>query len=86
MSFWNKVGKAALSVGEYAAKEAKNQYDAAKERTAEYADEMPKLRDDQLAEIALNEYLKKSSPLRVIAARKELKKRGFETLEDIRQI
>lgn len=41
MSFWNKVGQVAKAAGEYAAKEAKIQYDDARERSAQYAEEMP---------------------------------------------
>ena len=84
MSFWNKVGQAAKVAGEYAAKEAKNQYDDAKERSAQYAEEMPDMSDRQLAKIVLTEANK--SPMKVMAARKELRSRGYETLDDIKSI
>jgi len=84
MSFWNKVGEAAKAAGEYAAKEAKNQYDEAKERSSQYAAEMPDMSDRQLARIVLTEANK--SPIKVMAARKELRSRGYETLDDIKNI
>ncbi len=84
MSFWNKVGQAAKTAGEYAAKEAKNQYDGAKERSAQYAEEMPDMNDRQLAKIVLTEASK--SPLKATAARRELRSRGYETLDDIKSI
>ena len=84
MSFWNKVGQAAKVAGEYAAKEAKNQYDGAKERSAQYAAEMPDMNDRQLAKIVLTEASK--SPVKVVAARRELRSRGYETLDDIKSI
>ena len=84
MSFWDKVGQAAKAAGEYAAKEAKNQYDDAKERSTQYAAEMPDMGDRQLAKIVLNEANK--SPMKVMAARRELRSRGYETLDDIKNI
>jgi len=84
MSFWNKVGQAAKAAGEYAAKEIKNEYEGAKERSAQYADEMPDMSDRQLAKICLTESQK--SPLKAMAARKELKNRGYETMEEIKSI
>ena len=84
MSFWNKVGQAAKAAGEYAAKEAKNQYDEAKERSSQYAAEMPHMSDRQLARIVLTEANK--SPMKVMAARKELRSRGYETLDEIKNI
>lgn len=84
MSFWNKVGQVAKAAGEYAAKEAKIQYDDARERSAQYAEEMPEMSDRQLARIVLNEANK--SPMKVMAARKELRNRGYETLDDIKNI
>ncbi len=84
MSFWDKVGQAAKTAGEYAAKEAKNQYDGAKERSAQYAEEMPDMNDRQLAKIVLTEASK--SPLKATAARRELRSRGYETLDDIKSI
>jgi hypothetical protein len=84
MSFWNKIGQAAKTAGEYAAKEAKNQYDGAKERSAQYAAEMPDMSDRQLAKIVLTEASK--SPLKATAARRELRSRGYETLDDIKSI
>ena len=84
MSFWNKVGQVAKTAGEYAAKEAKSQYADAKERSAQYADEMPNMSDRQLAKICLTEFQK--SPLKATAARKELRNRGYETMDDIKSI
>lgn len=84
MSFWNKVGQVAKAAGEYAAKEAKNQYEGAKERSAQYAEEMPNMSDRQLAKICLTEFQK--SPLKATAARKELRNRGYETMDDIKSI
>ncbi|MCO8055713.1 hypothetical protein [Acinetobacter towneri] len=84
MSFWNKVGQVAKAAGEYAAKEAKTQYEGAKERSAQYAEEMPDLSDRQLAKICLTEAQR--SPIKAVAARKELRNRGYETMEDIKSI
>ena len=55
MSFWNKVGQVAKVAGEYAAKEIKNEYEGAKERSSQYSQEMPELSDKQLANIILTE-------------------------------
>lgn len=84
MSFWNKVGQVAKVAGEYAAKEIKNEYEGAKERSSQYSQEMPELSDKQLANIILTEASR--SPLKLIAARKELRSRGYETMEDIERI
>lgn len=84
MSFWNKVGQVAKTAGEYAAKEAKSQYEGAKERSTQYTDEMPNMNDRQLAKICLTEFQK--SPLKATAARKELRNRGYETMDDIKSI
>lgn len=43
-----------------------------------------KMSDRQLARIVLNEANK--SPMKVMAARKELRNRGYETLDDIKNI
>ena len=80
MSFWNKVGNVARAAGEFATKEIEN----AKERSSEYLERMPELSDQKLAKIVLTEA--KSSPLKVLAARKELRNRGYESLDDIKNI
>ena len=84
MSFWDKVGQVAKTAGDYAAKEAKSQYDEAKDRSAQYAEEVPNMKDRQLAKIVLTEASK--SPMKAMAARKELRNRGYETLDDIKNI
>ena len=45
---------------------------------------MPDLSDRQLAKICLTEFQK--SPLKATAARKELRNRGYETMDDIKGI
>ena len=42
------------------------------------------MNDRQLAKIVLTEFEK--SPMKVMAARKELRSRGYETLDDIKSI
>ncbi|MCH7328427.1 hypothetical protein [Acinetobacter modestus] len=45
---------------------------------------MPDMNDRQLARIVLTEANK--SPIKVMTARKELRSRGYETLDDIKNI
>ena len=80
MGFWDTVGKASKVVGEF----AKDEFKQAKERNSEYSEEMPSKSDRELARIVINDLSR--APLRSMAARKELRNRGIQSNEDIRDL
>jgi len=75
MSFWKKAGELAVKAGSAAVAEGK----AAKERSQQYDEEMPKKSDRQLALIIKNELA--LSPVKATAAAKEFKKRGLDAAD-----
>ena len=80
MGFWDAVGKASKAVGEFALDEAKQ----AKERSSEYSQQMPSKSDRELARIVIKDLT--STPLRSMAARKELRNRGIQDNQDIKNL
>lgn len=80
MGFWDTVGKASKAVGEFALDEAKQ----AKERSSEYSQEMPSKGNSELARIVVNELTR--TPLKSMAARRELGNRGIKENQEIRDL
>jgi hypothetical protein len=80
MGFWDTVGKASKAVGEFALDEAKQ----AKGRSSEYSQEMPSKGDRELARIVISDLSR--TPLRSMAARKELRNRGIQDNQDIKNL
>ena len=80
MGFWYTVGKASKAVGEFALDEAKQ----AKGRSSEYSQEMPSKGDRELARIVISDLSR--TPLWSMAARKELRNRGIQDNQDIKNL
>ena len=78
MSFWKSVGELAMKAGNAALKEGK----AATARAQQYKEEMLMQDDENLLKIIKRE--RSSSPLKALAAMRELESRGYSK-EEIRQ-
>lgn len=77
MGFWDTIGEKSKAVGKFASEHTMK----AIERSSEYSKEMPSKNNKELAEIAINDAY--STPLKALAAHRELKNRGIEGNENI---